>query len=362
MFEDMIAQARTGSSAVAAAPMDELSNDKIRISIIGVGGGGCNTINRIEKQGVKSARTVAVNTDNLHLRSIVAQKKVLIGKNITNGLGAGGFPEIAEKCVQASKADLKEIIGENELVFLTAGLGGGTGTGAAPTVAQIAKEQGAIVVSIVTTPFSLERARLKKAEWGLERLAKESDTVVVIDNNRLVSYAPNIPINDAFNLADAITAKAVKGITETIMEPSLMNIDYADVKSVMENGGISLISMGEASGPDRVEKIAKNTLDHPLLDVSYEGAKGALLHIEGGTGLTLGEVIETGERITEKFDGNANVKVGARLMANKSDNMICATAIVTGLQSEHISRIMASKQAEQQKQRELATLDNITCI
>jgi cell division protein FtsZ len=321
---------------------DEISNDKIRIAIVGVGGGGCNTINRMERQGIKSARTIAINTDNLHLQSIQAQKKVLIGRTITKGLGAGGFPEIAERCAQASKAELKEILGENELVFLTAGLGGGTGTGAAPTVAEIAKEQGAIVVSIVTTPFSLERARVKKAEWGLERLAAASDTVVVIDNNRLASYAPNIPINDAFNLADAITAKAVRGITETIMEPSLMNIDYADVKSIMEKGGIALISMGEGAGPDRIERVAKSTLEHPLLDVSYEGAKGALLHVEGGSGLTLGEVIEAGERITGKFDHNANVKIGARLHPDRSDN-ISVTAIVTGLQSEQVSRIMAGK-------------------
>jgi len=360
MFENILAQAKGNSASMPAkASSEDLSNDKIRISIIGVGGGGCNTVNRMEKQGIKSARTIAVNTDNLHLQNIQAQKKVLIGRSITRGLGAGGFPEVAEKCVQASKADLKEIIGENELVFLTAGLGGGTGTGAAPTIAEIAKEQGAVVVSIVTTPFSLERARLKKAEWGLERLAAVSDTVVVIDNNRLVSFAPNIPINDAFNLADAITTKAVRGITDTIMEPSLMNIDFADVKAIMEKGGISLISMGESSGPDRVERLAKATLEHPLLDVTYEGAKGALLHIEGGSGLTLGEVIEVSERITEKFDHNANVKIGSRLLPDKNDT-ISATAIVTGLQSEQISRIMTSKQtAQEQQRREVSTLENI---
>ncbi|MFH0927534.1 MAG: cell division protein FtsZ [Candidatus Micrarchaeota archaeon] len=359
MFEDIVAQAKSSSASVR--DQSEISNDKIRISIVGVGGGGCNTINRMEHMGMKSARTIAVNTDNLHLQSIQAQKKVLIGRSITKGLGAGGFPEVAEKCIQASKNEMREILGENELVFLTAGLGGGTGTGAAPTVAEIAKEQGAIVVSIVTTPFSLERARVKKAEWGLERLASVSDTVVVIDNNRLASYAPNIPITEAFNMADAITARAVKGITETIMEPSLMNIDYADVKSVMEKGGIALISIGEGAGQDRVERVARSALEHPLLDVSYEGAKGALLHIEGGTGLTLGEVIESGERITEKFAHDANVKIGARLTAGRSDT-ISATAIVTGLKSEQVSRILASKQAENQKRVELQSLENINYI
>ena len=363
MFEDILAQAKTGSPALGATQESEgiLSNDKIRIAVLGVGGGGCNTVNRMENMGIKSIKTIAINTDSLHLRSINAQKKVLIGKSVTNGLGAGGFPEVAEKCVQASKGEIAEAIGENELVFLTAGLGGGTGTGAAPTVAQIAKDQGAIVVSIVTTPFSLERARLKKAEWGLQRLAEASDTVVVIDNNRLVSFAPNIPINDAFNLADMITAKAVKGITETIMFPSLLNIDYADVRSIMQNGGISLISIGEGMGADRVDRISRTTLEHPLLDVSYEGAKGALLHIEGGSGLTLGEVIEIGERITDKFDSNANVKIGARLLEDKCDT-ITATAIVTGLQSEQVSKIVDARQKETQKRAELSTLENINYI
>lgn len=360
MLSDIVAQAVNNSPAAQAAGQ-EASNDKIRVAIIGVGGGGCNTVNRMEKQGIKSAKTIAINTDSLHLASISAQKKILIGKSVTRGLGAGGFPEIAEKCVQASKEELKNAIGENELVFLTAGLGGGTGTGGAPGIAEIAKEQGAIVVSIVTTPFSLERARVKKAEWGLKRLAEASDTVVVIDNNRLVNYAPNIPINDAFNLADAITGKAMKGIADTIMMPSLLNVDYADVRAIMEKGGVALISLGEGYGPDRVERVAKSALEHPLLDVSYEGAKGALLHIEGGRGLTLGEVIEIGERITDKFDHNASVKIGARLNEGASD-MVSATAIVTGLQSAQVAKVLDAKAREEEKKREVGIIENINYI
>lgn len=362
MFEDILAQAKTGNSVQASAGSDELlSNDKIRIAIIGVGGGGCNTVNRMAKIGVKSAKTIAINTDNLHLQSIQAQKKVLIGRSITKGLGAGGFPELAQKCAEASKDQLRQEIGENELVFLTAGMGGGTGTGAAPTIAKIAKEQGAIVVSIVTTPFSLERARLKKAEWGLKALAEHSDTVVVIDNNRLVQYAPNIPISDAFNLADEITGKAVCGIADTIMFPSLMNIDYADVKSVMEHGGISLISLGEGTGQDKVDQVVKNTLDHPLLDVSYEGAKGALLHIEGGAGLSLGDSIKIGEKITDKFDSNANVKMGARLVPEKND-LVSVTAIVTGLTSGQVSHILGEKASEEEQIRPPSMLESVSYI
>jgi cell division protein FtsZ len=361
MLSDIIAQARVSSPAAQAAGQDETSNDKIRVAVIGVGGGGCNTVNRMEMQGIKSARTIAINTDSLHLNSISAQKKILIGKTVTRGLGAGGFPEIAEKCVQASREELKNAIGENELVFLTAGLGGGTGTGGAPGVAEIAKEMGAIVVSIVTTPFSLERARVKKAEWGLKRLAEASDTVVVIDNNRLVNFAPNIPITDAFNLADEITGKAIRGISDTIMLPSLMNVDFADVRSIMEKGGFALISLGEGYGQDKVERAARSALEHPLLDVSYEGAKGALLHIEGGRGLTLGEVIEIGERITEKFDHNANVKIGARLSDSNND-LVSATAIVTGLQSAQVAKVLDAKLREEEKRRDVSVIENINYI
>lgn len=366
MFEDIVAQARANSDVpkgiAAENAADLLSNDKIRIAVLGVGGAGCNTVNRIMKNGIRSAKTVAINTDNLHLRNIDAHKKVLIGQSITRGLGAGGFPEVAEKCAQTSKAELREMIGENELVFLAAGMGGGTGTGAAPVVAEIAKEQGAIVVSIVTTPFSLERARVKKAEWGLKELAEHSDTVAVIDNNRLVQHVPNLPITDAFHLADAITGKAVTGIADTIMVPSLLNIDYADVKSVMEKGGISLISIGEGKGTDKINNVVKDTLTNPLLDVSYEGAKGALLHIEGGSGMTLGECIEVGEKITDQFDHNANVKIGARLLNNHPSDTITTTAIVTGLKSAHIENILGTNKEAEQEKPKISFAENINYI
>ncbi|MFH1094860.1 MAG: cell division protein FtsZ [Candidatus Micrarchaeota archaeon] len=351
MFEDIIASAKSNGSVqqeARAASSDEslFSNDKIRIAVIGVGGAGCNTVDRMMKNGIKSAQTIAINTDNLHLRSIQAHKKILLGANVTKGLGAGGFPEVAQKCAEASRAQLREQIGENELVFLAAGMGGGTGTGASSIVAEVAKEQGAIVISIVTIPFALERARIKKAEWGLKQLAAVSDTVAVIDNNRLVSYAPNLPITEAFNLADAITGKAVLGIADTIMLPSLLNIDYADVKSIMEKGGISLISLGEGRGTDRVDQVVKNTLDHPLLDVSYEGAKGALLHICGGNSLSLGDSISIGEKLTSSFDPNANVKIGARLVPDMGDT-VSVTAIVTGLKSGQVMGMLVGERGDE---------------
>ena len=214
MFENVVGETKA----------DELmSNEGVRIGIIGVGGAGCNTVDRMMKAGVKSAQTIAVNTDQLHLKIVQAHKRVLIGSSVTRGLGAGGFPEVATKCAEMSREKLREVIGQKELVFICAGMGGGTGTGAAPVVAEIAKEQGAIVVSVVSIPFRLERARVQKAKWGLERLAAKSDTVIVIENDRLVNYVPNLPISEAFNLADAITGKAITGIADTIMLPSLMN-------------------------------------------------------------------------------------------------------------------------------------------
>ena len=311
------------------------SSDKIRILVVGVGGGGCNTVHRLSKMGIKSAETMAINTDASHLKIVEASKRLLIGSSITKGLGAGGYPEVAAKCAEVSRDKLREAIGNSELVFLTAGMGGGTGTGAAPVIAEIAKEQGAIVVSIVTYPFVLERARLKKADWGLEELKKRSDTVVVIDNNRLVSYVPNLPMNQAFQVADEITARAIKGITDTIMFPSLMNIDFADVRAIMDGAGVAVISLGEGKGNTKVEDAANSALRHPLLDVDYTGAKGALLHICGSPQLTLGEVNAIGEKITDNFSNDANVILGARQTPEMGDS-VTVTAILTGITSKYV--------------------------
>jgi cell division protein FtsZ len=314
---------------------DKLEDSKIRICVVGVGGAGCNTISRLARMGIKSADTIAINTDHKHLQITEADKRLLIGKSITRGLGAGGFPEIAMKCAEASRDKLREELANSELVFIVAGMGGGTGTGAAPIVAEIAREQGAIVVAIVTYPFSLERARIQKAEWGLEQLKKNTDTVVVIDNNRLVSYVPNLPMNQAFAVADEVTARAVKGISDTIMFPSLVNIDFADIRAIMGNAGVSIISVGEGKGTDKVNSVVHNTLEHPLLDVDYTGAKGALIHISGGPQLTLGEATQIGEGLTTAFDPNANVIWGARLSPEMGNDVV-VTAIMTGITSPHV--------------------------
>lgn len=307
-----------------------------RIVVMGVGGAGCNTINRLAKVGIRGAELIAVNTDKKHL-SIISEsaKRVLIGQSITRGLGAGGYPEVALKAVEASRQELETILADTHLLFIAAGMGGGTGTGAAPAIADLAKQQGAIVVAMVTYPFELERARLKKAEAGIEALRRAADTIIVIDNNRLVEFFPNLPIDRAFNVADEITARAVRGITETITTPSLINIDFADVRAIMGGGGVSMIAVGEAKGTGRVQELVKNTLHHRLLDVDYRGATGVLLHLTGGGDMTLGEANQIGELLTEEVEPTANVIWGARLDAS-FEGRIEAIAIFTGIKSPYV--------------------------
>lgn len=340
---------RYGAQTPLPETQKEFEDSKIRITVVGVGGAGTNTVSRLHKMGLKSATTIALNTDANHLRMVEADRRVLIGKSTTRGLGAGGFPEVGQKAAESSREELAKLVADSELVFITAGMGGGTGTGAAPVVARLAKEQGAIVVAMVTYPFALERARLEKADWGLDALRDSCDTVVVIDNNRLVSYVPNLPMNQAFAVADTLVARSVKGIADTVMLPSLMNIDFADLRMIMGNAGVAAISIGEAQGSNRVNDAVKNTLEHPLLDVDYNGSKGALILISGGTQLSLGDAVKVGEGITDSFDKNAYVKWGARINPDLGDK-ISVTAIVTGVNSPHIlgrqeAAAMRSRQA-----------------
>ncbi len=326
MFEDIIASAVGGN--------EEKNNTvDIRIAVVGVGGAGSNCVTRIKRSGIRSATTIAINTDAKHLYGVTeADKKILIGKKITRGLGAGGHPEVARKSAESDIEELRRELGGYELYFLVAGMGGGTGTGASPVIARLLKESGAIVVGIVTYPFKLEGVRLKTAEKGIKELVKEVDTLVVIDNNRLLNYVPNLPMDKAFALADEITGRAVKGIADTIMFPSLMNIDFADVKAVMSKGGVALISLGEGSGHDKVKAVVKSTLEHPLLDVDYRGAKGALIHIEGVPDLTLGEATEVASLISESLAEDASVTMGARISPHL-EGKIRVTAIIVGVKS-----------------------------
>ncbi len=305
------------------------------IKVIGCGGAGNNMVNWLYNKGVQGAEIIATNTDQQHLNMTNADHKFLMGKDVTRGLGCGGFPEKGTEAARESINELKDSLKASDMVFVCAGMGGGTGTGSAPVAAQVAKEQGAIVIGTVTMPFKIERARVDKAEHGLQQLRKVTDTVIVIDNNRLVTIAGNLPVQQAFAVANELIATMIKGIIETIAVPSLVNLDFADVKAIMTNGGVAAIGVGASDTNNRVEEAVRGALSNPLLDINYDGATGALIHIIGGPDMTLEEISTAGELITETMDDDANCIWGARV----SDDMkgkITVMTIMTGVKSPWI--------------------------
>jgi cell division protein FtsZ len=306
-----------------------------RIMVIGCGGAGNNTINRLYHMGIAGAETIAINTDKQHLDMIQAGKRVLIGKSLTKGLGAGGYPDIGKRAAEMARPTLESLMESVDLVFVTAGMGGGTGTGSAPVVAQIAKEQGAIVVGMVSYPFQVEKARLLRAEEGLENLSKNADSVIVLDNNRLLSYVPNLPIGQAFSVMDQLIAETVKGISETITEPSLIQLDYADVRAIMSKGGVAVMLVGESKQQNKAESVVHECLSHPLLDIDYRGATGSLIHITGGNDLTLADAEEIASSLTYELDPHADVIWGARIR-NEFEGKVRVMAIMTGVRSAQV--------------------------
>ena len=324
-----------------------------RIVVVGCGGAGNNTVNRLYNIGVEGAETIAVNTDKQHLQMIQADTRVLVGKTLTQGLGAGGNPEMGERATEMARGTLKDVLSGADLVFVTAGMGGGTGTGAAPVVARIAADEGAIVVGMVSTPFNVERARTVKAEEGLEELRNEADSIIVLDNNRLLDYVPNLPVGKAFSVMDQLIAETVKGIAETITQPSLINLDYADMTSIMDQGGVAVMLVGETQDTNKTEEVVKDAMSHPLLDVDYQGASGGLVHITGGPDLTLKEAEEIAERITDRLDPSANVIWGSRIR-EEYKGKVRVMAIMTGVQSAQV----LGPDAQQQADRSRAALDD----
>jgi cell division protein FtsZ len=306
-----------------------------RIVIIGCGGAGGNTITRLQKLGVKGADTIAINTDKQALDLVEADHKLLIGSALTRGLGAGGFPEVAERASRESSRELEELIEGANLVFVTAGMGGGTGTGSAPVVAELAKKSGAIVTCMVSTPFNVERARLVKADEGLDKLRVKADSTVVLDNNRLLEFVPNLPINQAFSVMDQLIAETVKGISETITLPSLINLDFADMKTIVDSAGLSVMLWGAADEDAGVDEIVKEALNHPLLNVDYSGAAGALVHITGGPNMSLKYVQDVAKSLTQDMDCYANVILGARVQP-EFEGKCRVMAIMTGVQSPNL--------------------------
>lgn len=309
---------------------------KAKIAVVGCGGAGCNAVTRLTEMGIEGATTVALNTDAKALAVTKADKKILIGKELTKGLGCGGYPEVGRKAAEESRNEIKEAIEGVDLLFAIAGLGKGTGTGSIPVVCELAKSMGAIVIAVATMPFKLEGARVAKAEEGLARLRQVCDTAIVIENDKLLKYAGNLSIQQAFAVADELIASMVKGITETITLPSLVNLDYADVKSVMHTGGgVAAIGVGESNSSDRAKDAITRALENPLLEVDYTGAQGALVHITGGPDLRLDEVNLIGETVSQYLDPSAQVFWGARILP-EFEGRVQVIVIVTGVKSPYI--------------------------
>ena len=313
----------------------EFAVNQANIKVLGVGGGGNNMVNWLSKKGIQGAEIIAFNTDTQHLAITQADKKVVLGKDLTKGLGCGGFPNKGAESAKENMQEVKEVLRDADMVFVCAGLGGGTGTGAAPVIAKVAKDTGAIVIGTVTMPFKIERARIDKAEFGLQQLREQSDTVIVIDNNRLVAIAGTLPVQQAFAVANELISTMIKGIVEIIAIPSLVNLDYADVKAIMTDGGVAAIGVGSSDTSNRVDEAVRGALTNPLLDISYQGATGAIIHVTGGSDMTLEEISRIGEIVTESMDADANVIWGARV-DEKMKGKITVMTIITGVKSPWI--------------------------
>jgi cell division protein FtsZ len=306
---------------------DLASVGKPKIVIVGCGGGGCNSVNRMNEIGLSSVETIAINTDRPHLAKVKAHRRLLIGQGITNGNGAGSDPEVGRICAENAVPEISKLLQGATLTFVTVGMGGGTGTGAAPVVADVAKRCGSLVVSVATTPFEMEGNRNKVAIRGLRSLRSASDTCLVLDNNRLLDMVSNLPFHQALSIMDELISEMIKGTVEAITENSLINLDFADLKTIVMQGGISTVLYGENSDPDGV---VKDALSNPLLDVPINGATGALVHVTGGTNLTLRRLNKLMKALTSNLDPDAKVIFGAR-MDEKFEGSIRLIAVVTGI-------------------------------
>lgn len=301
------------------------------IKVIGVGGGGNNAVNRMVNAGIKSAEFIAVNTDKQALLMSKATHRIQIGEKITRGLGAGADPEIGVKAAEESKDVLCEMLKDTDLVFITAGMGGGTGTGAAPIIAGIAKEMGTLTIAVVTKPFSFEgRRRMENAERGIKELKACVDTLVVIPNDKLLKIVPKgTPIVEAFRTADDVLRQGIQGISDLIVTPSLINLDFADVKTIMKNKGLAHMGIGRGKGENRTIEAVRQAVSSPLLETTIEGATGIILNIKGGLDLTLEEVYESAELVKEVVDAGCNIIFGSGIDENMEEE-VEITVIATG--------------------------------
>lgn len=323
------------------SPIDQeleeiLNKQKAKIKVIGAGGGGNNTINRMSEIGIVGAETVAMNTDAQDLLYTNADQKILLGKEITKGLGAGSLPQVGEEAARESEHDIREKVSGADMVFITCGLGGGTGTGSAPVIAEVAKKTGALTVAVVTLPFAMEgQRRYENAIIGLEKLENIVDTLIVIPNDKLLELAPDLPLHTAFKVADEILTNAVKGIAELVTKAGLVNLDFADIRAVMGKGGVAMIGIGESDTDNRAIEAVEKAINNPLLDVDVNGANGALINVSGGPSMTLDEAKRVVESVSERLDDDANIIWGAQI-SEDLDKVIRVMLIVTGVSSPQI--------------------------
>jgi len=310
---------------------------KPAVSVIGLGGAGSNIVTWIKEKGISGAKLIAANTDAAHLGISKADKMLLLGLKLCKGRGCGGYPEIGAEAVKESMDMIKEDLLGSDLVFIVAGFGGGTGTGAAPVIANLTRDAGALTIGCVTIPFSIEMARREKAKEGIEKLRENCDTLVLIDNNRLRQVAGDLPLKPALGVANELVGSFVKNITESIAVPSLMNIDYADLRAVTERGGISSIGIGEGDGEDRVATAVSQALGQPLLDIAELSAtKGVLIHIAGGEDMTLEEVAKVGEMVASKVPHTSSIAWGARVDETITGR-VRVMAVLTGVESTFLA-------------------------
>ncbi len=330
-----------------------LSKQKATIKVVGTGGGGNNTINRVTEVGITGAETIAVNTDAQDLLYTSADKKILIGRDITKGLGAGSNPKVGEEAARENEQDLRKALERSDMVFITCGLGGGTGTGSAPVIAEISKKIGALTVGIVTMPFTMEgHRRYENAAIGLEKLEQIVDTLIVIPNDKLLELAPDLPLHTAFKVADEILTNAVKGIAELVTKAGLVNLDFADIRAVMKGGGVALIGVGESDSENRAVEAVEKAITNPLLDVDVDGANGALINVAGGEDMTLDEARKVVETISERLDPDARIIWGAQIYKDL-EKTIRTMLIITGVKSSQI--FGPAKRISDKKKKEIET-------
>jgi len=340
------ALARETKNDISETPQHNYTEDKeleevlkelqTNVIVVGCGGAGSNTVTRMEEEGIQGADLLALNTDAQHLIGTKAHKKILIGRQRTRGLGAGSLPQIGEEAAVESQDEIRASVSGADMVFITAGLGGGTGTGAAPVVAEASRDAGALTIAVVTLPFGVEgMVRRANAEAGLERLRDVTDTVIVVPNDRLLEVVPRLPLQAAFKVSDEVLMRAVKGITELITKPGLINLDFADVRTVMQKGGVAMIGLGESDSEDKAVDSVKKALRSPLLDVDISGATAALVNVIGGNDMTVAEAEGVVQEVYERIDPDARIIWGAQIDP-ELDHTVRTLLVVTGVKSPQI--------------------------